>query len=63
MTIFYSNNPSSTGSKARAAGEKLPRSVILRGQRMFQHVRNSGRKIKLGDMLVFFYQEPKIGSR
>jgi len=36
------------------AGEGLPRSVILRGRREFQRIRESGKKVRVGEFLLFF---------
>ena len=55
--VFQSTIPSNTAPEMGNAGEGLPRSMILRGQRAFQQVRDSGRRARVGDLVVFFCQK------
>jgi hypothetical protein len=54
-----SDNESGRGGKA----EGLPRSMVLRGRRAFQQVRQSGRKVRMGELVLFFCRGRSIGLR
>ena len=44
-------------SEEKQVGQKLPRSMILRGRRAFDDVRQRGNRIRIGGLLLFFCQE------